>query len=604
MQARFLLGPAGSGKTFRCLAEIRAALRQAPAGPPLILLAPKQATFQLERQLLGWGERPREPLAKAGDDSPHRLSGYTRLRILSFERLAQFVLDATGGAQPELLSEEGRVMVLRALVVQRQGELKTFRASARLTGFAQQLSLLLREFQRHQLSPARIAELATQADAPPKLRNKLHDLALLLRAYGDWLNAHRLQDANHLLDVATAALRHPPSALRISALWLDGFAEMTPQELDLLAALLPLCEQATLAFCLESELPPDTSWLSGWSVVAETFRRCRARLAGIEGCEIAVERIPRHPGQSRFTTNEELQKLEANWSKSARLSLALGFSPVTNGSKDTVAVSTALVSGEAAEAAGNRAGALHTGLKPGANENSIRCIVCAEVEAEAVFAARQIRRFVRGGGRYRECAVILRQLESHHAALARVFRRYGIPAFMDHREPVAHHPLAELTRFAFRTVTFGWRLDDWFGALKTGLVPAGDDEIDALENAAVARGWQGAVWHAPLPAEAGAVFERLRQRLVPPFAQLAAALRANLSGDNATPTGRQVATAIREFWRELRVEETLERWSDAARHLTPDTPHAAPHSTVFDQMHDWLENLERAFPAEPLPLRD
>ena len=52
MQARFLLGPAGSGKTFRCLAEIRAELLRAPEGPPLILVAPKQATFQLERQLL------------------------------------------------------------------------------------------------------------------------------------------------------------------------------------------------------------------------------------------------------------------------------------------------------------------------------------------------------------------------------------------------------------------------------------------------------------------------------------------------------------------------------------------------------------------------
>jgi len=35
VQVRFLLGPAGSGKTFRCLAEIRAALRAAPDGPPL-----------------------------------------------------------------------------------------------------------------------------------------------------------------------------------------------------------------------------------------------------------------------------------------------------------------------------------------------------------------------------------------------------------------------------------------------------------------------------------------------------------------------------------------------------------------------------------------
>ncbi|MGD0252173.1 MAG: hypothetical protein ABSC01_05705, partial [Verrucomicrobiota bacterium] len=52
VQARFLLGPAGSGKTFRCLADIRAALQEGAEGPPLILLVPKQATFQLERQLL------------------------------------------------------------------------------------------------------------------------------------------------------------------------------------------------------------------------------------------------------------------------------------------------------------------------------------------------------------------------------------------------------------------------------------------------------------------------------------------------------------------------------------------------------------------------
>ena len=76
MRTRFLLGPAGSGKTFRCLAEIGAELKSSPEGLPLVLLAPKQATFQLERQLL------------AGPDLP----GYTRLQILSFERLAKFVL--------------------------------------------------------------------------------------------------------------------------------------------------------------------------------------------------------------------------------------------------------------------------------------------------------------------------------------------------------------------------------------------------------------------------------------------------------------------------------------------------------------------------------
>src|SRR6185312_10522312 len=135
VQIRFLLGPAGSGKTFRCLSEIRAALGASPDGPPLILLAPKQATFQLERQLLA-------------DDS---LRGYTRLRILSFERLAHFIFDELHNAAPKLLDEEGRLMVLRALLAKKRDELKLFRASARLTGFAQQLSLVLRELQSSQL---------------------------------------------------------------------------------------------------------------------------------------------------------------------------------------------------------------------------------------------------------------------------------------------------------------------------------------------------------------------------------------------------------------------------------------------------------------------
>ncbi|MCC6822165.1 MAG: hypothetical protein IT579_15650, partial [Verrucomicrobia subdivision 3 bacterium] len=558
MQAHFLLGPAGSGKTFRCRAEIRAALLAAPDGPPLILLAPKQATFQLERQLLA------DPA----------LPGYTRLHILSFERLAQFVLDRLRLAPPTTLSEEGRVMVLRALLRQRQGELQIFRAAARLTGFAQQLSLLLREFQRHRLSPSQLAELSARPDNPTPLRAKLHDLALLLHAYGDWLDAHDLRDANHLLDVAASALRPAPSALRISGLWLDGFAEMTPQELELLVALLPLCEQATLAFCLEGEPPADPSWLSPWSVVAHTFHRCHARLANRKDGNVTVETLAPPPDAGRFAGNKTLAALEANWSRPASLALTPGFSPGSEGGDVIKSVATA--SGSA----------------------SLRLALCANPESEAVLAAREIRRHVRNGGRFRDCAIIVRRLESYHATIARVFRRYEIPFFMDQREAAAHHPLTELTRFAVRTVAFGWRHDDWFGALKSGLVSPNAEAIDELENQALARGWEGKVWRVTLSIanenDTGKRLEKLRQQILPPFESLTTALAENSSA----PNGTEVAAAIRELWRALDVEATVARWSqNSAGQL-------AFHTAVLEQMQDWLANLERAFPVESLSLRD
>ena len=474
VQAHFLLGPAGSGKTFRCLAEIRAALAASPEGPPLVLLAPKQATFQLERQLLA--------------DSA--LQGYTRLNIFSFERLARFVLDARGVPMPSgLLAEEGRVMVLRALLMRHEDELKLFRPSARRPGFAQQLSQLLGELQQHQFTPAKLRSLSQRTGLRHELQDKLHDLALLFEAYTNWLAEHKLQDGNRLLDAATESLKSnsavaragaqsPKSAgnpgaspsssfqlsasLQISSLWLDGFAEMTPQELDLLAAVVPFCGRAALAFCLKNEPEAETSWLSIWSSIGKTFQQCRQRLTNLPDCEVKIEILKRAPGKSRFIS-PALQQLERCWQSGS------GFQPDSD-----------------------RQDACPT------PSNELRIVACANPEAEAVFAAREILRFVRHGGRFRDAAVLVRNLDGYHKPLARVFRRYGIPFFLDRRESVAHHPLAELTRSTLRTVAFDWPHDDWFAALKAGFSPVDETEVDRLENEALARGWHGTKWREPV----------------------------------------------------------------------------------------------------------
>ncbi len=638
MKIRFLLGPAGSGKTFRCLAGIREELLKSPEGPPLVLIAPKQATFQLERQLLdfnGWGEspapakrsaktNPREPLASAGAGSPgisphgernFPLHGYTRLRILSFERLAEFVYDNLGAPFPELLGEAGRVMALRALLGRNQSKLKIFRATARLPGFAYQLNLLLREFQRQQLSPRRLASLSDQFQAQPTLAGKLHDSALLLEAYLDWLRAHQLEDADRLLDMASAKCQvsgarrnrgsHPGNlargtshpALRLSGLWLDGFAEMTPQELNFLAALLPLCERATLAFCLDAEAGENTSWLSGWSVVEHTFRQCRERAAAIPDCEVVVEPLKRNPERSRFRDEPALQDLERNW--------ASGF-----------AICDLRVTSEGTPDSAQHHASPPPSAVPLLPSSAIRLVTCANQEAEAMLAAREILRFVRGGGRFREAAVLVRRLEGYHDAFSRVFRRCEIPFFLDRREPVVHHPVAELTRYALRLAAFGWQHDDWFGVLKTGLATDDEDAIDHLENEALARGWHGSAWFQTVrtPGDPGLEksINRWLGKIFPPFLEW----NKVLASLQRRPTGEQLAAAVRGFWEQLAVEKTLERWSAEAPGWpsTPGDPerastgvvHRQPpiHLTVLDQLEAWLDNVALAFGKEAVPLAD
>jgi ATP-dependent helicase/nuclease subunit B len=539
VQARFLLGPAGSGKTFRCLAEIRSTLAAAPDGQPLILLAPKQATFQLERQLLETGE----------------ISGFTRLHICSFDRLAKLVFEKLNVAPPKLLSAEGRLMVLRALLLRHADELELFRSSACRSGFAQEIGTLLAELQQHQFTPAKIRALAGENNLRRELRDKLHDLALVSEKYAVWLREHELHDANSLLDFATEALRG--KTFNLAGLWLDGFAEMTPQEMAMLATVVPLCERATLAFCLETEPTPDASWLSIWSAIGKTYQRCRAQISNLPDCVVETEILQRAPGKNRFAKKSPLAELEQNWSR-----------PVQNPQSAI--------------------------RNP---QSAVSLSACANPEAEAAFAAREVLRFVRAGNRFRDCAVLVRQLDGYNKPLARIFRRYGIPFFLDRRESVAHHPLAELTRNALRTVAFDWQVDDWFAALKSGFSPVIETEIDRLENAALEFGWRGKKWREPLPDESS---ERLRNIIFPPFESF----RASLEKNNFKPNGAQLAEILRELWNDLKVGPALERWTLAEEKSADRRPQSAIHATVWEQMNAWLDNLALAFPREPLPLRD
>lgn len=572
------LGPAGSGKTFRCLAEIRNLLKAQPHGLPLLLLAPKQATYQLERLLLAGGD----------------LAAYTRLRILSFERLAQWLLERKG-AVPDQLDQEGRLMVLRGLLARRRQVLRIFRASARLTGFAQQLSLVLRELQARQVRPDSLRTVAHQLGSHPSLAAKLEDLALLLEDYLRWLEEHRLEDAEGLLAHATAEERKQSPAIETTNLsttatarqtsgdpgsrggrlqvfeqvWVDGFAEFSEQELELLAALLPQCGRATLALCVDKNISPaERSWLSGWSIVADTVERCRKKLSALPGVELETEQLVRREDQSRFTQSAVLRHLEQHWDSPRPLAPAEPDFP------------------------------------PHLIEESLRVAQCPNPEVEAREAAREILRHVRVGGRYREAAVLVRNLETYHAPVRRLFARYEIPFFLDRREPVTHHPLAELTRSALRTVAFDWLPDDWFAALKTGFLPASATEIDRLENEALARGWRGSTWQKPLliagQAELAAWALRLQKRLLPPFQRLA----LELGRCEGCPDGPALAAALRGLWRDLDVQTQLERWAaEEPRQPGEHAPNAI-HATVWNQLVQWLENLELAFPTERLPLRE
>ncbi|HHX50657.1 MAG TPA: helicase-exonuclease AddAB subunit AddB, partial [Clostridia bacterium] len=440
MGLRFILGRAGTGKTRLCLDEIRASLLKDPQkGPPLILLVPEQASFQTELALI----------AAPG------LTGTIRARVLSFRRLGWLVFQETGGSHYRYLDELGKMMALRSLLLKKNKELLLFDKIAKEAGFIKKLARTLTEFKQYNLLPDTLSQyyqgLAREGRDRSALGYKIHDLHLIYQSYENFLSGCYTDpdDYLHLLSRKIQAC----SSLQEARVWIDGFSGFTPQEMKVMEALLCRCCQVNLALCL------DSSQLQGKSRETDLFYPTRETyekfLDLATRLQVPVENntyLDRSRSPAfRFLANPALGHLEKHFENSAP--------PYKDETQGLLLV-----------AAANR-----------------------RVEVEGV--AREILRLVRDEGyRYRDLAVILRNLEDYADLVAAVFADYGIPYFMDRKRPVDHHPLIELVQGALEIVSGYWNYESLFRYLKTDLVPVSRAEVDLLENYVLEHGIGGYRW--------------------------------------------------------------------------------------------------------------
>jgi ATP-dependent helicase/nuclease subunit B len=537
MVARFLLGRAGSGKTYRCLLEVTAEQERDPSGPPLLFLVPEQATYQMSRSLLS--------------GLPGRASA--RAQVVSFSRLATQLIGEVGGLDRRRLDDLGRQMLIRSLLLGRERDLKLYRGASIKPGLVANLARLLHELRQYCVEPEQLGRGIEALRADSALARKLHDLHLL---YSDYLKRCRSDVFDS--DDVPRALAHAIGKSRWldgARLWVDSFSDFTAQEFDLLQALFRRIKQPTIALSLDpGDLPPvdpsvDPARL--FHRTEATYRQlCRLLPAG---AEVQVVSLPDRNTPSRFTA-PELAHLEACLFPAAE--------PYPLGAPQAVTL---------VEAADRR----------------------AEVDA----CARRILQLVREHDyRFRDVAVIVRDLQGYHDLVESSFDDYGIPYFIDQRRSMAHHPLVELIRCALRAVAEGWRYEHVLPYLRTGFPPVDASVVDRIDNHAVEHGIEGKAWYEdadwPFRASAAHAADRDVRRLNEQRKEAVAALR--IFQEKLRPAARSevrhVAVAIYGMLQELKAKETLESWRcEAERNGQLDL--ASEHVQAWDATIGLLDEL-------------
>lgn len=432
MGIRFITGRSGTGKSEFVIEEIKNKLTENPHGAPIFYIVPDQMTFQQERALF----------------TTEGIEGSIRAQVMSFSRLAWRILQEVGGGTRQFISSIGIQMMLRKIIEEKEEGWHTFKKAVEKQGFLEELEGMITEFKRYQVTPEvlqqEIVQLEQFVHKEPNevtLENKLKDLLYIYERLTEKLAPFYIDNEDQLQLLAEKI--NESQLLKDAEVYLDGFHQYTPNELQVVEALLKKCKTVTVVLTLDDPYEVLTE-LDLFYQTKETFHELK------QICEAndipLVEHLHYLPEEGRFKDRPSFIHLEKYF--------------------DT------------------RPAPSFTGEVP------IQIREAVHPRAEVEGAAQEILRLVREENyRFQDFAVFMRESDVYHDLIDTIFTDHGIPVFIDEKKPMLHHPFIEFIRSIFDVIEGNWRYDAVFRVLKTGFIPTSDkqypltaDAIDELEN--------------------------------------------------------------------------------------------------------------------------
>ncbi len=530
-----IIGRAGVGKTFECLRRAKKILEREPLKTEIIFLLPAYQTYRAELELA----------AMTG--------GAVNTRMNSFNRFARQILDEVGGGLLPRISEIGRRLLLRKILLRRDkaNELKFFVRAAKQHGFAGILSDELKELRTYSIDADKLNEAADKV-SDDELRDKLRDLSALTEDFRAAM-IDKLTDDENLLEHATEILDQSPT-IASTEIFVDGFIFFDPQQRNFLRKMFTCARNVHITLTMDTNLNSRENLqdVGLFNRAFETFKTLK-NLAEDVGVEFKITRLD---SPRRFKA-APLKILEQ------RL-----FNRAPKNFDDA------------------------TGLK---------VIEAVNRRAEVEAVAREILRLVKGGYRLREIGVLARD-ETYFALIQPLFEVHAIPFFVDMKRPATHHPLAELIRSALEVLR-GWRRESIFRCLRTGFFDVAAEDIDLLENYVIEFGLKGlTTWqrswdlrrvksldspNRPADSTELELIDRvneIRQAVSAPLIHFAENVKA--SDKNVT----ELTTALFNLLEELNVHERLAAWSQAEE-IRGNLALSREHLKIWDDVINLLEQV-------------
>ena len=499
MGIRFIFGRAGSGKSYYCLNQIKKKLTN-DKNNKLIMLVPDQYTFQTEKKLLEY----------VGEKS------LLRAEVLSFKRMATRVFDKCGGRAINVIEDSGKNMLIYKLLKDKGEELKYFNRISKQQGFVGIVSKSITEFKKYNISEEILKEKELEIENKD-LKEKVSDLASIYETFNESLHKGYI-DSEDILSILAKKLKEC-DLYNDAEIWVDEFTTFTPQQLEVLKVLAKQCKNVNITLCSDGEIQVNEGETDIFDVIKNTENRI---LKMMQENNISYKEPVNLNKKNiyRFRESKELGHIEKYF-------FNYPFKIYKGECKD------------------------------------IRLYKANNNYSEIEWVAQDILKLVRDKGyRYKDIAVVCREIDSYDKITSVIFNEYNIPYFLDKKREILSNPLVVLIISALEILVTNWSYESVFKYVKSGLITLETNFIDKLENYILANGIKGYKWTRDLLISQD---EELTQEEIEIFEYMEEIRRPIINLYNKIKgdvTVRKYCTALYEFLLEINAFETMDKWLD------------------------------------------
>lgn len=507
MSLQFIFGRSGTGKSTYCLNEIKSNLKSSERNKKFIYIVPEQFTLQADRNLV-------EVIGEMG---------LQKVQVLSFTRLAYVVLSEIGGITRPHMNSSGKNMLIYKIIEEIKGELKVFTRADKQQGFINIISNLITELKRYNINPDTLAMINCKIPQEDSLNDKLQDINSIFSKFEAYLHKKYIDTEDQLFMLIDKLDNY--NSLQNTEIWIDEFSTFTPVQYKIIEKLLKKSIKLHITLttdCLSSGNSKDN--IDIFSTVKNTEEKL-LKLA--EFNHIAYEKpICLDDKEAiRFKGNSALKHLEKNF-----------FSfPYKTFNEET---------------------------------ENIKIFKALSIYSEVQNTAREIIKLCRDEKlRFKDIAVITRDLQNYEKLVEVIFTEYAIPHFIDRRRDINSNPLIILLNSVLEIYTKNWSYEAMFRYLKTGLVNIDRENVDIIENYVLANGirgkrWKEEKWEYSLSyayvnleeeEEKLAKINEIKNIITGPLFNLSKKLQGKR-------TVKEMCLAIYEFLTEIGAGEKVEQW--------------------------------------------